>query len=105
VVELLVAVVLLAIGIVGLSATVGVVAWHLSAARLETRVNARAQAEMERMLRSGYAQADSGGYGDGELRLAWEVTGGDPKQIVVVAAQRLGPLQLADTLATLIRDR
>jgi prepilin-type N-terminal cleavage/methylation domain-containing protein len=102
-VEVLVAVVLLAIGILGLSATVGVVGWYLSAARLQTQVNARAQAEIERMLASAYLRPGVGGVRDGAAEVGWEVADFDPQRVWVVVRRRLGPLELADTLAVLVR--
>ncbi|MEE9132711.1 MAG: prepilin-type N-terminal cleavage/methylation domain-containing protein [Gemmatimonadota bacterium] len=102
-VELVVAVMVLAIGILGLTATVGVVGRSMRISYLQTQLRARALVEMEGLLAGGYAQLMSGERREGGAQITWRVGGGDPKQLVLVVRQRLGQHELADTLATLVR--
>ena len=105
VVELVVALLVLAAGILGLAATTAVVASSMRVAHLETQVATRAQAEMESLLSSGVDRLAPGARRDGGLFLAWEVSGTDLRQLRLVVRRDLGPDLSADTLLTLVRAR
>jgi type II secretory pathway component PulJ len=105
IIELLVAIVLLGVGILGVAATLGVTATYMRAAYLETQLKARALAKMEELLATDHDRLRSGELRQGGLVLVWRVRAGDPAEVLLVASQRLGERQRADTLATLISRR
>jgi prepilin-type N-terminal cleavage/methylation domain-containing protein len=92
-VEVVVALTVLAVGILGLSATVGVVA--------ETRVTTCAQAELEGLLARGIDGLAPGERRHGNLEVSWRVSGGDLKEVQVVVRGQLAGSEVADTLTTL----
>jgi prepilin-type N-terminal cleavage/methylation domain-containing protein len=100
-VEVVVALTVLAVGILGLSATVGVVAWRMNSSLLETRVTACAQAELEGLLARGIDGLAPGERRHGNLEVSWRVSGGDLKEIQVVVRGQLAGSEVADTLTTL----
>jgi prepilin-type N-terminal cleavage/methylation domain-containing protein len=105
IVELIVAIMVLAVGILGLAATAGVVGRNMRVSYLETQLRARAQSEMERLLSTPLPQLAQGQSGQADLQVTWQVTGGNLKQILIVARQRLGEFERADTLAALVGSR
>ncbi|UCC49492.1 MAG: prepilin-type N-terminal cleavage/methylation domain-containing protein [Gemmatimonadota bacterium] len=104
-VEVMVALVVLAVSVLGLSAAVSVVSSNTKISHLRTKVSVRAQAEMERLLASGPDRLGSGAVVQGDLHVQWEVSGVSPKQILLVARQRLGRWEAADTLVTFVAAR
>jgi prepilin-type N-terminal cleavage/methylation domain-containing protein len=104
-VELVVALTVLVVGMLGLSATVGVVAARMNASLLETRVTTRAQAELESLLAGGTDPLASGEDRRGGLLVSWRVSGGDLQEIVVVVRGQLAGAEVVDTLVTLARLR
>jgi prepilin-type N-terminal cleavage/methylation domain-containing protein len=100
-VEVVVALTVLVVGILGLSATVGVVARRMNFSLLETRVTTCAQAELEDLLARPIEVPASGERRHGSLEVRWQVSGDDPKEIQVVVRGRLAGSEVADTLATL----
>ncbi|UCF18862.1 MAG: prepilin-type N-terminal cleavage/methylation domain-containing protein [Gemmatimonadota bacterium] len=103
VVELLVAVVVLTIGVLGLAGTGQVVASLIQAAHLRTLVRARAQAQMETLLAGGFDQLDSGERSTEGGWMGWQVSGDDPRVILIIVRQRLGRQEVWDSIATLVR--
>lgn len=98
-VELLVALIVVAVGIVGLSATVNVVGRLMTASLLETRLSLSAQAVMETLV------AMPSDLTDGQRRWAgasvsWQVSGDEPRVVRLQARQTVGGLSRADTLVT-----
>jgi prepilin-type N-terminal cleavage/methylation domain-containing protein len=104
-VEVVVALTVLAVGMLGLSATVGVVASRMSSSLLKTRVTTCAQAELEAMLARGLDWPASGEHRQGDLEVSWRVSNGDLKEIRVVVRGQLAGSDVADTLTTLARLR
>jgi prepilin-type N-terminal cleavage/methylation domain-containing protein len=102
-VELLVALAVLLVGVLGLSAVASVVASHIRVARLETRVQALAQAELEGALAEGSDRIASGSGRSGELQFTIEVSGADPRLLSLVVAGHAGSDTVTDTLMTLLR--
>lgn len=100
--EVIVAQLLLLVGLLGLSATASVVASRLSSAHLQTRVRVAAQAELERLLAGGHPRLVSGQGQSGTITVEWQVGGGDPKAVVLVARGTEGRHEEADTLETLV---
>ena len=101
-VELIVAVVVLTLGILGSAATAKVVASLIQASHLQTLVRARSQAQMESVLALGPDLVDSGEREIEGGRISWLLSGDDPRGILVVVRQRLGRRELTDSLATLV---
>ncbi len=103
VVELLVAVVVLTVGVLGLAATAEVVASLTQAAHIRTLLRARGQAQMETLLAGASNQLDSGERWVEGGWIGWQVSGDDPRGILIIARQRLGRQEVTDSLATLVR--
>jgi len=101
-VEVLVAVVVLAIGVLGLASTVAVVGWNMRLSYLKTQLRARAQLEMEGLLARGQEAFVSGERRQGGLSINWQVSGDGLRQLLLVTRQQLGPHEVADTLVTLV---
>jgi type II secretory pathway component PulJ len=105
IIELLVAIVVLGVGILGVAATLGVTATYMRISYLETQLGARALAKMEELLATEQDRLFSGELRRGGLAVVWQVRDGDPAEILLVASQRLGGRERADTLATLVTRR
>jgi prepilin-type N-terminal cleavage/methylation domain-containing protein len=102
-VEVVVALTVLAVGLLGFSAAVGVVAARMSSSLLETRVTMCAQAKLEELLAGGLAGSASEGCRGTDLEVGWQVSGQDLKEIKVYVRGRLAGSEIADTLTTLAR--
>jgi Tfp pilus assembly protein PilV len=102
-VELIVAAVVLAVGILGLSTTAVVVARMVQVSHLHMYVKARAEAEIESMLAAGSARLESGGWEEGGVAVTWEVRGEELKELLMIVRRQAGRFVVADTLATLVR--
>ncbi len=104
-VELVVAVLVLAVGVLGLTASVGVVGWNMRSSYVQTQARARARAQMESLLAEERDSLMSGDIDQGATRITWRVTGDGPRQVWLVGHTRIGRHEAADTLATLVYDR
>ena len=104
-VEVVVALTVLTVGLLGLSATVGVVASRMNSSLLETRVTACALAQLEGLLAYGAERPGSGGCGYGDLEVSRGVGVQDLQEVRVVVRGRLAGSEVADTLITLVRLR
>ena len=103
-VELVVALVILAVGVLAVAATIGVVSRMATASLLTARARFAAQARIEELLAMPSDRLSSGEWTSGDLSVRWQVTGGEPRQIVLDVRHALGPLERRDTLATLARS-
>jgi len=101
-IELIVATVVLAVGILGLSTTAVVVARMVQVAHLHMYVKARAEAEIESILAAAPASLQSGGWEEGGFAVTWEVRGGELKELRMIVRRQAGRFVVADTLATLV---
>ncbi len=101
IVELLVALMVLVVGVLGLSAAASVVASNLRIARLETQARFLAQSELERVLAGG-----SGGVKTvdraGQFQVAVDVGGADPRHVRLTVSGIVGSDTVSDTLITLL---
>ena len=104
-IELIVALVVLVVGMLGLSATASLVAAQLRIARLETRVRVEAQAELEALLAHGADPHLAGHHNDGLFATTLEVAGDDPRMLSVTVVGGLGVDTVTDTLVTLVWPR
>lgn len=105
IIEVLVAIVVLGVGILGTAATLGVTAAYMRTSYLETQLRARALDKMEELLATDQNRLRSGELRQAGLAVVWRVRAGDPAEILLVASQRLGERERADTLATLVSGR
>jgi len=103
-VELVVALVILAVGLLGLSATIGAISRMTTASLLAAHARFAAQARIEELLALPPDRLDSGKWRQGELALSWEVGSGEPREIVLVVRHALGPREIHDTLTTFTRS-
>jgi Tfp pilus assembly protein PilV len=104
VVELMVAVVILTVGVLGLSATAGVVARMMTTSLLEAQARFAARAQLETLLATPTDRLTSGEWRRGALSVRWQVGGGDPRRIVLVVDHAIGPYATSDSLATAARS-
>ena len=103
VVDAIVAIVLLAVGVLGLAATAAVVGSQMSASNRSAQIRALGESEMERLLAVGYAGLAAGESRRGALRAAWSVReGGGLKQVILIVEHRSGADVVADTFGTLV---
>ena len=105
VVELVVAIVILAVGLLALSATAGVVSRMMTVSLLEAQARFAAQARLEELLAKPSDRLASGVWQRDDLSLRWNVSEGDPRRIVLVVRQVLGPRETGDSLVTAARSR
>lgn len=105
IVELIVAVVILAVGLVGLSATAGVVSRMMTASLLSAQTRFAAQARLEQLLATPGDRLSSGEWRRGDLSLQWQVSKGAPRRILLIVHDALGSHESADSLATAVRPR
>lgn len=101
-VDITVAVSILAIGLLGLAAMAGTVGRQMRLSVLDTRLALMAGSEMERLLADDLAALSSGTRRQGDYAVSWDVTGSGPREVRVVASYRDGDLERADTLTTLV---
>jgi type II secretory pathway component PulJ len=104
-VEVIVAILVFSVGILGMSASMTVAAWYMRSSYLETQLRTQMQGKMEELLAKGRNRLGSGLHRQGQLRIEWKLGEGDPAELRVVASQSLGGRELADTLATLVATR
>jgi len=105
IVELIVAVVILAVGLLGLSATAGVVSRMMAASLLSAQARFAAQARLEQLLSTPGDRIISGEWRRGDMSLRWQVDNDDPRQILLVVHHALGPQEAGDSLATAVRPQ
>lgn len=103
--EVVIALTVFTVGILGLSAAVGVVASRLNASLLQTRVTTSAQARLESLLARRLEAPASDQRRVGETEISWWVGGDDPMEIRVIATGWLAGSQATDSLTTLARQR
>ena len=100
-VEALVALILLAVGVLGLAGTTTVLARQVEVASLRHRLAVRAQNELERrMARARIPPLTEGGPGGSDLE--WSVVAADARQLRLVANERWRSTVASDTLIMLL---
>lgn len=104
-VDMMVAVMVLALGILGLAGTVGVVGSQMRVARVDTQLAALTRAEMERRLAAGYGSLAAGEESRGPYRITWDVSGENPREVRLIVCYQDGAVGRADTVATLVTPR
>ena len=102
--ELLISVVIIAIGVVGFSTAVGLVSAELWIGERDTDVSMLVADQAEQLKSLPYELVQSGTRFEGNYQLAWVVAGEDPKKVVLEAtyARRSGS-QVADTVVLYIQ--
>ena len=101
--ELLISVVIIAIGVVGFSSAVGLVSAELWIGERDTDVSMLVADQAEQLKSLPYELVQSGTRAEGDYRLAWFVEDGDPKKVVLEATYlRRSGSQMADTVVIYI---
>jgi Tfp pilus assembly protein PilV len=101
-IEVIAALILLAVGILGLSAVVAVTGEQTRLAHVRTKLRAIGQERMESLLAGGFDDLSDGGDQQRRYEIDWSVVGDDPKQVTLVVSHSQGKSEAADTLATLV---
>ncbi|MGD8699860.1 MAG: prepilin-type N-terminal cleavage/methylation domain-containing protein [Gemmatimonadales bacterium] len=103
--ELLISVVIIAIGVVGFSTAVGLVSAELQIGERDTDVSMLVADQAERLKSVPYDSVQSGMRNEGEYELAWFVEGNNPKKVILEARYlRRSGSQVADTVVIFIRQ-
>jgi Tfp pilus assembly protein PilV len=102
-VELVVALVMLGVGLLGLSAAIGVIARMTTASALMAQARFAARAQIEALLAMPPDRLAPGEWRRGELVMVWQVSGDEPRQIVLGVRHALGSQEVRDTLTTVAR--
>lgn len=105
IVELIVAILILSVGLMALSATSGVVSRMMATSSLSAQARYAAQGRLEQLLSTPSDRLTSGEWRRGDLSLRWQVSSGDPRHILLVVHHVLGPHATGDSLATAVRLR
>lgn len=101
--ELLISVVIIAIGVVGFSTAVGLVSAELWIGERDTDVSMLVADQAEQLKSLPYELVQSGTRSEGNYQLAWVVDGDDPKKVVLEATyMRRSGSQVADTVVLYI---
>jgi prepilin-type N-terminal cleavage/methylation domain-containing protein len=101
--ELLISVVIIAIGVVGFATAVGLASTELWFGRRDTEVSMLVTDQLEQLKALPYDSVQSGTRMVGTYQLAWTVQGGNPKRVVMQALYyRHNGSLTADTVVTYI---
>jgi prepilin-type N-terminal cleavage/methylation domain-containing protein len=101
--ELLISMVVIAIGVVGFSTAVGLVSTELWIGERDTDVSMLVADQAERLKSLEYESVHSGARSEGDYQLAWTVEGENPKKVVLEATYlRRSGSQTADTVVVFI---
>ena len=100
--ELVVAIVVLSVGVLGLAAASLGLADHARRAEVRTRLRLQAQGQMERLLAGGPGRLAPGAGSAAGREITWDIDGSELPVIRVFARHTLGPRELADTLITIV---
>lgn len=102
--ELLISVVVIAIGVVGFSTAVGLVSTELWIGARDTDVSMLVADQAERLKSQPHETVQSGSRTEGSYQLVWIVEGSDPKKVTLEASfARRNGWQLSDTIVVYIR--
>ena len=83
--ELLISVVIIAIGVVGFATAVGVQSMELQIGRRDTNLSLSITRKVEELKSLQYDSLQTGSEVDGDYALSWTVQAGDPKRVVMEA--------------------
>lgn len=97
--ELLISVVIIAIGVVGFVTAVGLVSTELRIGKRDTEVAMAVSDQAEQIKSMPYDSIQPGSRMEGDYQLSWDVEGADPKKVILTATfPRLKGGTLADTV-------
>lgn len=97
--ELLISMVIIAIGVAGFSTAVGLVSAELWIGERDTDVSMLVADQVERLKSLPYESVQSGMRAEGDYEVAWTVEGENPKKVVLATTYlRRSGSQTADTL-------
>jgi prepilin-type N-terminal cleavage/methylation domain-containing protein len=101
--ELLISVVIIAIGVVGFATAIGLASTELWMGLRDTEVSMLVHDQVEQLKALPYDSVASGVRDEGDYHLDWTVSGGSPKKVVLVAEyNRRNGGQRADTIVVYI---
>lgn len=101
--EVLISVVIVAIGVVGFVSAVGLSTTELWMSQRDTDVSLLMADQAERLRALPYDSVRAGSRDVGDYGLSWDVQGGDPKEVILEATYaRYGGGQAADTIVLYI---
>jgi prepilin-type N-terminal cleavage/methylation domain-containing protein len=102
-VELVVALTVLAISALGLAATARVVADSMMVSYLDTRIAIAAQSALERLLARENDDLASGTSADGPVLVSWTLGDGELRELSLVVSGRLAGIEVRDTVVAFVR--
>lgn len=101
--EVLISVVIVAIGVVGFVSAVGLSTTELWIGERDTEVSLLMADQAERLKALPYDSVRAGSRDVGDYELVWDVQGGDPKEVILEATYaRYGGGQAVDTIVLYI---
>ncbi len=101
--ELLISVVVIAVGVVGFVSAVGVAATELWIGNRDTEISLLLTDQAERLKSLPYDSVQAGTRDEGDYQLSWDVQGSDPKTVLLEAAYaRHNGAPRADTVVVYI---
>jgi Tfp pilus assembly protein PilV len=83
--ELLISVVVIAVGVVGLTSAVGLASTEMRLGKRDTELSMLVADQLETLKGSDHDSVVSGQRVEGPYTLVWNVQGNDPKRVVLVA--------------------
>lgn len=101
--ELLISVIIIAVGVVGFASAVGLASTELWIGRRDTQVSMLLVDQAELLKAMPYDSVQAGSRVEGDYRLDWTVQGAEPKKVILAATyDRSSGGQMADTIVVLI---
>ena len=85
--ELLIALIIVSIGVIGFATAVGLTSSELLSGRRDTELAFVAAEQMEILKSIGHDSVFPGTRTEGVYELAWDVIGTDPKKVILVASR------------------
>ncbi|UCF19379.1 MAG: hypothetical protein JSU87_15860 [Gemmatimonadota bacterium] len=83
--EVLISVVVIAIGVVGLTSAIGLASAEMRLGQRDTELSMLMSDQLELIKATDYEYVSSGERIEGPYQLSWSVQGSDPKRVVLVA--------------------
>ena len=103
IIELLISVIIIAIGVVGFATAVGLVSTELWIGNRDTEVSMLVADQAEFLKSIPYDSVQAGSRAEGDYQLAWTVQGNNPKKVILEATfARHSGGTLADTVVLYI---
>ncbi len=102
--ELLISVLIIAVGVVGFATAINLMSTELWIGQRDTEVALLFADQAERLKSTPYDSVQAGSRNAGGYQLSWDIQGSDPKKVVLEASfSRRDGGELADTVVFYIR--